>query len=122
MGSQELRARFRQTYGEEYGDFLVADWGPPPHVCPFCGTETLRKLLIGEPPERADESVAVKWYKWCERCFQGIYCPPGTYRVRAGVAYVRKGDEDAIRKALPAGLKLIKIMVRSAVGAGEREE
>jgi hypothetical protein len=120
MESQELRARFRQTYGEEYADFLTADWGPAPHFCPYCGTETLRKLLIGEPPAKADESVAVKWYKWCERCLRGIYCPPGSYRVRAGVAYVRKGDEEAIREALPAGLKLIKVMVRSAAEAEDQ--
>ena len=114
MGSQELRARFRQQFGEEYTAFLMADWGPKPHVCPFCLTETLRKLLIGDPARKIGDQISAKWYMWCESCFRGIYCPPGTYFVRPGMHYVLKGDEDAIKSALPAGLKLIKPTVRSA--------
>jgi hypothetical protein len=115
MASQELLARFRQSYGEEYADFLTADWGPRPHVCPFCGTETLRKLLIGDPESKLGNSIRAKWYMWCEKCLRGIYCPPGTYTVPPGKAYVAKGDEAAIRNALPAGLKLIERTPRGAV-------
>jgi hypothetical protein len=107
MDSQLLE-RFRQNFGDEYAAFLTADWGPPPHVCPFCLTPTLCKLLIGDPERKIGDSIWAKWYMWCEDCLRGIYCPPGTYAVPPGKPYVPWGDEDAIRSALPAGLKLIQ--------------
>ena len=108
MASQDLMARFRQQYGEEYADFLTADWGPAPHLFPCCRTETLRKLLIGDTSRKVGESISAKWYMWCESCLRGIYCPPGTYAVPPGKPYVNKGDETAIKAALPPGLKLIQ--------------
>jgi|SRR5580658_3635435 hypothetical protein len=120
MGSQDLLARFRQSYGEEYADLLTADWGPPPHVCPFCLTPTLRKLLLGDPTHKVGNSIWAKWYMWCDKCLRGIYCPPGTYAVPPGKPYVRWGDEAAIESALPAGLKLIH-RARKAVVAAESE-
>ena len=108
MVSQELWERFRQSYGEEYAAFLTADWGPKPHLCPFCETETLRKLLIGDLSRKVGNSISAKWYMWCEKCLRGIYCPPGSYAVPAGKSYVAKGDTAAIENALPTGLKLIQ--------------
>jgi hypothetical protein len=115
MGSPDLLARFSQSFGEEYAVFLVADWGPPPHLCPHCQTETLRKLLIGDPLRKVGQSISAKWYMWCETCLRGIYCPPGTYAVPTGKPYITKGDDDAIKSALPAGLKLIRPAPRPAL-------
>jgi hypothetical protein len=122
MASQDLLARFRQQYGEEYAEFLTADWGPPPHICPYCGTETLRKLLIGDPARKLGNSIWAKWYMWCEKCLRGIYCPPGTYAVPPGKPYVRWGDTDAIEKTLPAGLKLIKTVKQSSVAENSESD
>jgi hypothetical protein len=108
MASQELFERFRQSFGEEYAAFLTADWGPKPHLCPLCGTETLHKLLIGDPSRKVGNSIAAKWYMWCQKCLRGIYCPPGVYAVPPGKPYVPKGDEAAVRNALPQGLRLIQ--------------
>lgn len=108
MASQDLLVRFRQQYGEAYAAFLTADWGPAPHVCPLCGTETLHKLLIGDAARTLGDSIWAKWYMWCEKCLHGIYCPPGTYAVPKGKPYVPWGDKAAIERALPAGLKLIQ--------------
>jgi hypothetical protein len=121
MESQYVLARFRQEYGKEYADFLTADWGPPPHLCPYCLTETLRKLLIGDPSRPMGKSVAAKWYMWCESCLRGLYCPPGTYAVPPGKPYVTKGDEAAIRSALPSGLKLIVPVKQKAPEAADSE-
>lgn len=121
MESQDLLARFRQSFGDDYADFLTADWGPPPHLCPFCRTETLHKLLIADPTRMIGSQISTKWYLWCEKCLRGIYCPPGTYVARPGMRYVLKGDEDAIRNALPPGLKLIK-MVKKTEAATEDSE
>jgi|SRR5579863_82222 len=121
MDSQYALERFRQEYGLEYAAFLTADWGPPPHLCPYCGTETLRKLLIGDPARIVGDRISAKWYMWCQSCLRGIYCPPGTYFVPAGKPWIAKGDEDAIRKALPPGLKLIQPVRQNRAEAAESE-
>ena len=108
MDSQYALERFRQEYGLEYAAFLAVHWGPPPRLCPFCGTETIHKLVIGDPARASGDRIAAKWYMWCSSCLRGIYCPPGNYFVPANKPWIPKGDEDAIRKALPAGLKLIE--------------
>jgi len=122
MDIEYALARFRQQYGEEYAEFLAADWGPPPHLCPYCQTKTLRKLLIGDPSKKIGNSISAKWYMWCETCLRGIYCPPGNYAVPAGKPYVTRGDEAAIRSALPAGLKLIQPVKRAAGAANSGPE
>jgi len=114
MESEQALARFRQRFGEEYAAFLAAEWGPPPHLCPFCLTATLRKLLIGDPARKIGDAVSVKWYMWCDSCLRGIYCPPGTYTVRPGKPYVLWSDKEAVRNALPAGLKLIQPVAKIA--------
>ena len=121
MESQHLWARFRESFGEEYAAFLTADWGPPPHLCPSCGTQTLRKLLIADPARKVGNSIWAKWYMWCEKCLRGIYCPPGTYSVPAGKPYVVWGDKAAIESALPAGLKLIQPVKMTPLVEGESE-
>jgi hypothetical protein len=108
MESLYLLEKLRQQFGNEYAAFLFADWGPPPHLCPYCLTESLHKLLIGDPSRKIGNSISAKWYLWCDKCLRGIYCPPGNYAVRPGKSYVLKGDEVAIRSALPSGLRLIE--------------
>jgi hypothetical protein len=107
MDAEYAVARFRQQYGERYAEFLVADWGPPPHLCPLCRTPSLHKLVIGDDSKKIGESISAKWYLWCQSCRRGIYCPPGTYTVRAGKPYIPIGDREAIERALPSDLKLI---------------
>ena len=95
-------------YGEEYTRFLMVDFVPPPRICPYCETETIRKLWIGDPAREVDGKVWAKWYMWCESCLRGIYCPLGSFRVPKGESYIRWGDKDALGKEIPIGLKLIK--------------
>jgi hypothetical protein len=107
MDFQALAERFRQEYGAEYARFLLADFAPPPRLCPNCQTETLRKLWLGDTASKRGDSVWGKWYMWCESCLQGIYCPVGTYTVPKGEPFIRWGDDGALKEALPAGLRLI---------------
>ena len=103
-----LLPRFRKAYGEEYARFLLGDFGPPPHLCPYCQTETLRKLWLGDSTHKLGDSTWGKWYMWCESCLRGIYCPIGTYGVPQGEPYIPWGDDAALKRALPEGLRLIK--------------
>jgi hypothetical protein len=103
----KLLARFKEQYGEEYAQFLWADFVDP-QLCPYCRTETLRKLWLGDPNKGPVDSVWGKWYMWCQSCLRGIYCPLGTYAVPLGQPFIRWGDEAALRRALPADLRLLK--------------
>jgi hypothetical protein len=102
-----LRQQFEKKYGREYSEFLAAD-EVASRICPRCRTETLRKLWLGEPNTKMGDSVWGKWYLWCETCLTGIYCPFGTHQVPIGETYISWGDEAALKKALPAGLRLIR--------------
>src|SRR5215471_1000172 len=108
MVLQALEERFREQYGDEYTNFLLIDFGPPPRVCPYCRAETIRKLWLGDPGHPRNDSVWGKWYMWCETCLRGIYCPLGSYIVPVGQPYVVWGDPAALKKALPQGLRLIE--------------
>ena len=108
MTSQDLFQRFQTEFGEEYAKFLLSDFGPSPRLCPYCETETLRKLWLGDPTRKIDDLIWAKFYMWCESCLRGIYCPPGSYRVPKGKPYKKWGDEAALMQALPSGLQLIE--------------
>jgi len=102
-----LRQQFEKKYGREYSEFLAAD-AMASKLCPRCRTETLHKLWLGEPNTRMGDSIWGKWYLWCEACLTGIYCPFGTHMVPKGETYIRWGDEESLRKVLPAGFRLIR--------------
>lgn len=107
MDFQEWSQRFQEAYGEEYARFLLIDFGPPPRRCPYCQTETIRKLWLGDPAAKRGESIWGKWYMWCGLCLRGIRCPLGSYAVPKGEPYIKWGDETALKQALPDDLRLI---------------
>jgi len=107
MNLEAWSKRFREQYGEEYAKFLLVDFAPPPRLCPFCQTETIRKLWLGNPNVKRGDSIWGKWYMWCESCLRGIYCPLGTYAVPPEEPYIPWGDKSALAQALPSGLRLI---------------
>lgn len=104
---------FREMYGEEFSKFFLIPFGAPPFRCPYCQTETISTLWIGDPEYLIQGRPYAQWYRWCTNCLRGIYSPPGTYYVPEGQSYVRRGDEEALKGALPEGLRLI--LPRSAV-------
>jgi hypothetical protein len=108
MDNEYLHQRMLKQYGGEYTEFLWTDFKGSSKLCPYCKTDTLRRLWIGDHGRVIDGKVWAKWYKWCESCLRGIYCPLGTYSVPEGEPYINWGDQEALRQALPAGLKLIK--------------
>ena len=107
MQLQDLFQRFREQYSEEYTQFLLVDFRPDPKLCPFCQTQTIRKLWLGDPHKKRGDSIWGKWYMWCESCFRGIYCPLGTYIVPKGEPYIKWGDDRALKQSLPLDLHLI---------------
>jgi hypothetical protein len=108
MNFASMFERFKEQYGEDYAKFLQADFGPPPHLCPYCQTETLRKLWLGDTARKLGDSIWAKWYLWCKSCLRGIYCPIGTYAVPRGEPYIQWGDDAALKRSLPSELKLVK--------------
>jgi len=107
MNASESAKRFQKMYGEEFAGFFLVPFSPPPHLCPYCKTETISRLWIGDEEHLIGGRPHAQWYLWCRSCLRGIYSPPGTYYVPEGEPYVRPGDEDAIKRALPEGLQLI---------------
>ena len=96
-----------RSYGEEFTRFLETDFSQSP-TCPFCGEETLHKLWLGDSKNQVDGRVWGKWYRWCESCLKGIYCPLGSYRIPPGTPFIPWGDEAALKNALPAELQFIQ--------------
>jgi hypothetical protein len=92
---------------EQYTAFLRVRRSPPPRTCPYCQTDTIRLLWLGDPDFVIDGEIWGKWYLWCERCLKGIRCPLGSYTVPPGEPYVRWGDDEALKRALPSELQLI---------------
>jgi hypothetical protein len=117
MTPEDWFARFREQYGEEYARFLLVEFSEGPRLCPYCKTDTLRKLWLGDPSRKLSDSIWGKWYLWCESCLKGIYCPLGTYAVPKGESYIQWGDESALQKILPPGLQLIRPVVPAEVNA-----
>lgn len=104
--TEEQKRSYRQKFGTPYADFYFVFQSRPPRVCPFCQTQTIRILWLGDPDFVIAGEVWGKWYLWCEECLKGIRCPLGSYRVPKGEPYVRWGDEAALKQGLPAGLQL----------------
>jgi len=63
--------------------------------------------LAGKPNDAIDGKMWAKWYFWCDKCFAGIRCPLGTWRIPRTTPYILHGDEKALVAALPENLKLI---------------
>jgi hypothetical protein len=108
MRNEDLFRRMQEQYGKEYAEFFRTEFGSSSNLCPYCKTATLRKLWIGDPAREVDGKIWAKWYKWCESCLRGIYCPLGTYYMPENEPYIPWGNEIALKSALPAGLQLIK--------------
>lgn len=95
-------------YGDEFSRFFLIPFGSPPYLCPYCSTETIKTLWIGDPDHLIDGKMRAQWYRWCESCLLGIYSPPGTYVVPEGEPFIYAGDQEALSRALPMGLRLIR--------------
>lgn len=106
MDDQHQRLTYTES-DEQYAAFLRIRRSPPPRTCPYCLTDTIRMLWLGDPDFVIDGEIWGKWYLWCEQCLKGIRCPLGSYRVPPGEPYIRWGDDEALKRALPSGLELI---------------
>lgn len=105
--SEEFQRRFKEYFGSEYYDFWAIQIGKAPKICPQCQSEKIKILYLSKPNNREGIQVWSKWYLWCESCLTGIYCPPGSYRIPITDPHILYGDAEALKKALPEGLRLI---------------
>jgi hypothetical protein len=104
----ELVENLRNDYGPEYFEFWAVFAGLAPRTCPKCRSEKIRILYLSVPKWSTAGEIWSKWYLWCESCLNGIYCPPGTYRIPITEPHILWGDEKALKDALPESLHLIK--------------
>jgi hypothetical protein len=109
ISGANLMKRAREEFGEEYFGFWAIYQGAALRVCPLCQSQVIKTLHLSLPRDSAAGKIWCKWYLWCDSCLNGIYCPPGTYRIRVTEPHILWGDEAALKKALPKGLHLIPI-------------
>jgi hypothetical protein len=103
----EFVNRIRKQFSPEYAEFLLVQMGHSPKVCPKCGNSSFTTLWLADPRDAIDGKMWAKWYFWCGKCFSGIRCPLGTWRIPRETPYILHGDEKALAAALPENLKLI---------------
>ena len=108
MRDEHLFNRMQEQYGKEYAEFLWTGFKGSSNLCPYCKTDTLKMLWLADTSRKIDGMVWAKWYKWCDSCLKGIYCPVGTYGVPENEPSIQWGDNEALGRALPTGLRLIK--------------
>jgi hypothetical protein len=108
ISNTKLLEKLRKEYGPEYFEFWAIFAGLAPGTCPKCQSEDVRTLYLSLPNNSAAGKIWSKWYLWCDSCLNGIYCPPGTYRVAITEPHILWGDEAALKKVLPEGLRLIQ--------------
>lgn len=92
---------------EEYAAFRRVALQHPPRTYPYCQTQTIRMLWLGDPDSVIAEQIWGKWYLWCEQCLKGIRPFFQSSRVPPGEPYIRWGDDEALKRALPSGLRLV---------------
>jgi hypothetical protein len=106
---EEFVERIRKQFSPEYAEFLLVQMGYSPQVCPKCGNCSFTTLWLAKPNDAIDGEMWAKWYFWCDKCFAGIRCPLGTWRIPRTTPYILHGDEKALAAALPENLKLIPL-------------
>jgi hypothetical protein len=104
---EEFVERIRKQFSPEYVEFLLIQMGHSPKVCPKCGNTSFTTLWLADPRNAIDGKMQAKWYFWCDKCFSGIRCPLGTWRIPGRTPYILHGDEKALASASPENLKLI---------------
>jgi hypothetical protein len=97
----------RKQYSPEYAEFFLVQMGYSPQVCPKSGNGSFTTLWLAKPNDAINGKVWAKWYFWCDKCFSGIRCPLGTWRIPRETPYILHGGEKALADALPSNLKLI---------------
>ena len=100
--------RFRREYGEEYSQFLLVKFQPPPRVCPVCRTATIRELWLGDAARMLGKSLSGLWYLWCDSCLRCIRSPLGACPVPNEGSYYQWSDGQALLHAMPRGLQMIE--------------
>lgn len=100
--------RFRREYGDEYAQFLLVKFQPPPRVCPVCRTETIREIWLGEAARMLGQTLSGLWYLWCESCLRCIRAPQGASPVPREGSYLQWSDGQALLHAVPRGLHMIE--------------
>jgi hypothetical protein len=103
----EVAQGIRRQFSSEYAELLLVQMGYSTQVCPKCDNDSFTTLWLAKPNDAIDGQMWAKWYFWCDKCFSGIRCPLGTWRVPRTTPYVLYGDEKALAAALPENLKLI---------------
>jgi hypothetical protein len=106
---EEFVERIRKQFSPDYAEFLLVQMGHSPQVCPRCGNASFTTLWLAQPNNAIDGQMWAKWYFWCDKCFSGIRCPLGTWRIPRTTPYILHGDEEALVAALPENLKLIPL-------------
>jgi hypothetical protein len=102
MRDEHLFNRMQEQYGKEYAEFLWTGFKGSSNLCPYCKTDTLKMLWLADTSRKIDGMVWAKWYKWCDSCLRGTYCVP------ENEPSIQWGDNEALGRALPTGLRLIK--------------
>jgi hypothetical protein len=104
---EEFVEGIRKQYSPEYAEFLLIQMAHSPNVCPKCGNGSFTTLWLADPRNAIEGKMWAKWYFWCDKCFSGIRCPPGTWRIPRTTPYILHCDEKALAAALPQNLRLI---------------
>jgi hypothetical protein len=107
ISREEFVEGIRKQFSLEYAEFLLAQMGYSPQVCPKCGNGSFTTLWLAKPNNAIDGKMWAKWYFWCDKCFSGIRCPLGTWGISRTTPYILHGDEKALAAALPENLKMI---------------
>jgi hypothetical protein len=107
VNREEFVEGIRKQYAPEYAEFFLIQMGHSPKVCPKCGNGSFTTLWLADPRNAIEGKMWAKWYFWCDKCFSGIRCPLGTWRIPRTTPYILHGDEKALAAALPENLRLI---------------
>ena len=107
VSREEVIDRIRKQFSPKYAEFLLIQMGHSPKVCPNCSDTSFTTLWLADPRNAIDGKMWAKWYFWCDKCFSGIRCPLGTWRIPRSTPYILYGDEEALAAALPEKLNLI---------------
>ena len=113
VGREEIVEGIKKQFSPEYAEFLLIQAGHSPTVCPKCGSTSFTTLWLAKPNWAIDGQMWAKWYFWCDKCFTGIRCPLGTWRIPRTTPYILHGDEKALSAALPENLNLIPMKLLS---------